>query len=127
MRLLAVVSAVFVSVMLVLGWALPSAKGSLGIRSDGSSPMQIRVDGLDAGSAYASAGGRVGDIIRLDRMPIAQRIAYDEATAGAVVDLAVDRDGRGLPDETDAIGSLAHRVGIAYEWLTRDLELKAPG
>ena len=96
MRLLAVISAVFVSVMLVLGWALPSAQGSLGVRSDGSSPMQIRIDGLDPGSAYASAGGRVGDIIRLDRMPIAQRIAYDEATAGVVVDLAVDRDGRDL-------------------------------
>lgn len=96
MRLLAVLSAIFVSVMLVLGWALPPAQGSLGIRSDGSSPMRIRVTGLDAGSAYASAGGRVGDIIRLDRVPIAQRIRYAYPAAGAAVDLSVDRDGREL-------------------------------
>jgi len=95
MRLLAIFSAVFIAIMLVLGWTLPLAQGSLGIRTDGS-PMQVRVKGLDPGSAYGSAGGHVGDVIRLDRMPVAQRIGYVEVAAGVAVDLNVDRNGREL-------------------------------
>jgi len=79
--------------------------------------MQVRVDALDAGSAYARAGGRVGDIVRLDRMPVGQRVRYADPAAGLAVDLVVERSDRELrlrvvPD-VDASFSRWHQVGIA--------------
>ena len=93
-RLIVVAATLAVLVTLAIGWIAPATDGDLGIKTVPITPMQQRVVAAAPDSSFAAAGGRFGDVVRLDRMSVARRVAFAWPTAGAPLELSIDRSGR---------------------------------
>ncbi|HTU82735.1 MAG TPA: hypothetical protein VMF61_11435 [Candidatus Acidoferrales bacterium] len=91
MRAFAVVTCIAALVGFVLWLFGPKSEGTFGLTVGGGT--QAAITSIDDTSPLRHDGVRVGDIIRFDRMPIAQRVNVTEAVAGVAATIAVERNG----------------------------------
>jgi hypothetical protein len=91
MRPFVAAAALAVFAMLAARWLLPVTNGTVGFTTTPITSTQLRVVAVSPGSPATSEGIRSGDVIRLDRMPVEQRIALYASIAGKPVDLQIDR------------------------------------
>jgi hypothetical protein len=96
MRPFVAAAALAVFAMLAARWLLPDTNGTFGFTSAVVTSTQLRVVAVSAGSPAASEGVRSGDVIRLDRMPVDQRVALYAGIAGKPADLRIDREGQDI-------------------------------
>ncbi len=112
MRLVVVAATLAVLVTLAVGWRAPATTGDVGIKTVPILPMQQRVATVAPNSPFAAAGGRSGDVLRLDRMSPSQRVGFAWLTAGIPLELAIDRAGR----EIDMQVVPARSTGSMRSW-----------
>src|SRR5579872_880275 len=91
MRPFVAAAALAVLTMLATRWLLPVTNGTLGFTNTSITSTRLRVIAVTPGSPATSEGVRSGDVIRLDRMPVEQRIALYASIAGQPVTLQIDR------------------------------------
>jgi hypothetical protein len=118
-RLVVVAATLAVLVTLAVGWIAPATNGDLGIKTAPITPMQQRIVAVAPDSPFAAAGGRPGDVVRLDRMSPAQRVAFAWLTAGTPLELSIDRAGREIDMQVVPLQS----SGNARSW--RDVGIVA--
>ena len=111
-RLVVVAATLAVLVTLAVGWTAPATTGDVGIKTVPISPMQQRIAAVAPNSPFAAAGGRSGDVVRLDRMSPSQRVGFAWLTAGIPSELAIDRAGR----EIDMQVVPARSTGSLRSW-----------
>jgi hypothetical protein len=80
-RLVVIAATLAVLVTLPIGWIAPATNGDLGIKTVPITPMQQRIVAVEPDSSFTAAGGRPGDVVRVDRMSAAQRVAFEWLTA----------------------------------------------